>query len=629
MSTYAYLRCSSDAQDTLRQREAITRSGIKIDHWLEDHESRDKAHKRPDFLRLLKAVQAGQVHTIVVASLDRFGVKDAYEMGKFFTILRDHNCRLLDASGKHLNADDDATVLTSTIGALTSTREQKEKAGRVLTGKLTLARKGNFLGGYVPYGTDVVCFNVQGQEQWRCVHEGHDKRVKVYPDGRRERFDGKGNLPPKALHETLKYRPSIVAERIKYVILIYKWFTTESISAGQIAARLNDLGVSPVYGPLWHQGVVKYILANQVYTGHPVYNKQSNSRFMEFVDGQVKTADRSKPARKRAKSDQVRPEQPEFPAIVEPEVFDQAQAKLTATKTLAHRAPKTAHLWLKGFVICAKCNKPMRAQSGNERNGLAPSYICAGYGRWGTRNPTGCGHFRVEHDEVESLVLDYLVDVAPQLKALMDATNATDVESASPLLVALSKTREELGQTLRDMEQFTKKHLLGEPPPDAANHTPVESLYDSLYSAAKPRIEKVVAEKEAELETLLDGFTGLSPKLKERANKRGEALQKEIDALQHDLADLRVPWQRLQADLAARQEALERATTTLNQEGHFRQKAEALKTVIGRIVCHFSRKGKRCSLKSIDLYAAEDAAVRPLTFPVNSLQTDSCLRAFA
>lgn len=79
----------------------------------------------------------------------------------------------------------------------------------------------------------------------------------------------------------------------------------------------------------------------------------------------------------------------------------------------------------------------------------------------------------------------------------------------------------------------------------------------------------------------------------------------------------------------ARQEALKRTTATLNQEGHFRQKAEALKTVIDRTVCRFSRAGKRCTLKSIDLYAAEDAAVRPLAFPVNALQTDWCLLAFA
>src|SRR3972149_3394561 len=315
MSTVAYLRCSTDSQDTLRQREAIEHSRIKIDHWLEDHQSRDKAHKRPDFQRLLQAVQAGQVDTIVVASLDRFGVKDAYEMGKFFSILRDHNCRLLDATGKHLNADDDATVLTSTIGALTSSREQKEKSYRVLTGKITLARKGNYIGGPVPYGVDVACLDSDGKEKWRCVNEGHDKRVKIYPDGRQERFDGKGNLPRKSLHETLKYRPSLVAERVKYIKQIFKWYTTENVTAGQIAARLNDLGVSPVASPLWHQGVIKHILRNPLYTGKPAYNKQSNSRFMEFSNGQIKTAER-KPARRHDKVDQIQPEQNDFPPIV-------------------------------------------------------------------------------------------------------------------------------------------------------------------------------------------------------------------------------------------------------------------------------------------------------------------------
>ena len=120
-------------------------------------------------------------------------------------------------------------------------------------------------------------------------------------------------------------------------------------------------------------------------------------------------------------------------------------------------------------------------------------------------------------------------------------------------------------------------------------------LRGRLHARPSPRSNKAIAEKEAELEALLDGFAGLSPKLKERANKRGEALQKEIDALKRDLADLRIPWENLRADLAARQEALERATSILNQEGHFRQKAEALKTVVGRIVCHFGRKGKRLS----------------------------------
>jgi DNA invertase Pin-like site-specific DNA recombinase len=619
MSTVGYLRCSSDSQDTLRQREDIERSGIKINHWLEDHESRDKSHKRLDFQRLLQAVQAGQVDTIVVQSLDRFGVRDAWELGKFFTILKDHNCRLLDGSGKQLNADDDGTVITSTVGALTSSREQKEKASRVLSGKVTLARKGHFLGGHCPYGMDVVAFDAQGNEVWRCVIEGHDRRRKVYPDGREERFDGPKNRPPKALHETLKYRPSIVAERAKYVVLIYQWYVTEAISPGQIAARLNDLGVSPVYGPLWHRGVVEYLLRNPVYLGLPTYNKVSSSRFMEFVDGQVKTAERSKSSRKRTDPDQIRSDSPEFPPIIDQVTFDKAQAKLVAAKKRTYRVPNTVQMWLKGFVVCGKCGKPMRIQSAY--------YLCSNYCRFGTRS--GCGHFRVEHDVVENLVLDYLTDTAPQLKALMDASVADNLEAAKPLLTAIAETNAELGWVWHDMATFAEKHMPSKSHRKATKRMTVETLYEALYLQAKPKIEQAIAAKEAEIESLLDGFAGLTPAMKGRVNKRLEALQKELDTLRHDLQDLRIPWERLRAELAARQEALERATATLNQEGHFRQKAEVLKTVVGHIICHFSQKGKRCTVKSIDVYAPEAAAVQPLGLTDESPHWHSCLGALA
>jgi hypothetical protein len=359
--------------------------------------------------------------------------------------------------------------------------------------------------------------------------------------------------------------------------------------------------------------VVEYLLRNPIYTGRPVYNKASTSRFMEFVDGQVKTANRSKPSRKRTKSDQIKPEKQEFGPIIEQEMFDEAQVKLTAAKKRTYRAPNTVAMWLKGFVVCGKCGKPMRISAGH--------YLCSSYCRFGTRS--GCGHFRVEHDEIESLVLDYLVEVAPKLKALMDGSTADNLEAARPILDAIAETNGELGWVWHDMAVFAEKHLPSKAHRKATNRMSVEALYEAVYTQAKPKIEQAIAEKEAELEALLDGFAGLSPKLKERANKRGEALQKEIDALNRDLADLRIPWENLRADLTARQEALSRATAILNQEGHYRQKAEALKTVVGRIVCHFGRKGKRCPLKSIDIYAPEVAAVRPLGF-LNSPHWNSC-----
>jgi DNA invertase Pin-like site-specific DNA recombinase len=181
MSNAAYLRVSSDKQTALRQRETLKH--LPIDRWYEDSEGsnpRDRADRRPEFQRLLRDVERGFVKTIYVASQDRFGTKDAYKLGHFFTLLRKHDCRLLDASGKVLSADDDATVITSTIGALTSTRKQKEKANRILTGKITKVRGGaTYQGGNPPYGFDVACIGPNGNEKWRVVYEGHNRRRKT------------------------------------------------------------------------------------------------------------------------------------------------------------------------------------------------------------------------------------------------------------------------------------------------------------------------------------------------------------------------------------------------------------------------------------------------------------------
>jgi hypothetical protein len=232
---------------------------------------------------------------------------------------------------------------------------------------------------------------------------------------------------------------------------------------------------------------------------------------------------------------------------------------------------------------------------------------------------SGCGHFRVEHDLLESLVLDYLTQTAPQIKALLEATTATDATAARPLLQALAETDNHKDGIWLEMLCFVEEHFPGN---KARRRTrmSVETLYGLLFDKVKPQLEKKLTAKEAEIETVLDGFAGLTPKMKDRVNKRLESLQEEADAIRRDLTDLRVPWDRLRDDLAARQEALERATATLNQEGHCRRKAEVLKTVVDKIVCHFRRVGKRATLESIEVIPAEDAAVRPLTFPGSLLQ---------
>jgi len=233
-----YVRVSSDKQDTARQEKRIQATGEPISLWFRDADGRnprDLPEKREAFQQMLRAVEAGLVGKVVVDRQDRFGVKDAHQWGKFISLLRENGAALFDADGKELSSDDDVAILTGAIGAITSTREQKEKAHRNVTGKVQKAKEGEYQGGYPAYGFDVVCFGADGKEKWRTVYVGQFKRWRVWPDGRRERFDGKDNSPRKDPTDKLYIRPSIEKERIKWARKVFEWYATEDISPRQIA----------------------------------------------------------------------------------------------------------------------------------------------------------------------------------------------------------------------------------------------------------------------------------------------------------------------------------------------------------------------------------------------------------
>ena len=267
----------------------------------------------------------------------------------------------------------------------------------------------------------------------------------------------------------------------------------------------------------------------------------------------------------------------------------------------------------------------MGAYVGSKANGQPPGYSCSGYMQHGKRNPHGCKQHHVPHDLLERLMLDYLTTTVPEVKALLDVAEADNLEAAQPLLEAIESARQELGGVWCDMAAFVADYFQGSKALRKAGRKRIgiEDLYSASYRQVRPQIEKAIAAKEAELESLLDSFAGLSPKLKERANRRGEALQEEIDALKRDLGNLRITWDRLKEDLHQRKAALDQAVSTLNEEGRHRQKAEAVRTVVDRIVCHFQPHGKRHTLSSIEIAAAEDGAIRPHTFPEVTLQADA------
>ena len=598
----AYLRVSSDKQDVTRQKESITRWAKlngPISLWFEDsvgRNPRDQAAKRAGFQRLLKAVESGLLKTIVVDSQDRFGVKDAHEWGKFATQLREHDCELIDSSGKVLTADDDVSILTSTLGALTSTREQKEKAHRNVSAKIGLAKKGEYQGGNPPYGFDVVCFDADGKEKWRTLYVGHYKRFKVYPDGTRESFDGKGNSPRKDPNDVMFLRPSIDKSRVKNVQRIFEWYSTESISPGQIASRLNKLGVGSVFADTWHKVHIRAILCNPVCIGFPTWNKRGGSRFAEFVGGQIVSVSRkngkAKVGRCRAPADFVQADNPQFAPLIDSATWERTQQKIKIASeqqmSIPRRPAQTEELWLKSFLICGRCGKPMRASRGGSGNRTGPSYFCSTYGTYGKDNSTGCHCHRVRHDVIEAIVVKYVADTSPKIKHLLLATGDDDSDALTALTQEWVDSQQADVSLSIVLQDFFEDHLKpGQLLAYLKQGKKIPEIYGAIYDRMRPAVERQVATKEKELDKLLDGYVDLTGGLRDRARVKMEALQTEIEQLRLKLTDLRRPLEDSRKELEAREAALQRAKKALSTDIIGRKKAESLASVVDRVVLHF------------------------------------------
>ncbi len=545
----AYIRVSSDKQDTTRQRESVEAAaqqlGFTIDHWFQDSEgknSRDLPHKRVAFKRMMAAVERRELKLVIVDSQDRFGTRDAAQFGSFITHFRDNGCSLFDATGRDFSADDDGAVLTTTIGALTSTREQREKGRRCLGGMVEHAKQGHYVGGYPPFGMDVVCFGSDGQEKWRSLYVGHFDRWKVYPNGTREHYKGKDNAPQKDREDVFHYRPSIESGRLQVVRDIFRWYATEAISPRQIATRLNDLKVKPIFGERWDKVKILQLLRNPVYIGRPKWNKRAGSRFVEFVGGRIRDIPRSmgiKMGRPRDAVDQIGLDKPQFDPIVDRKTWDAVQKKIhdasDKQRAVPKRPPQTAELWLKPFLICGHCNKPMRATRGGQGRMAWPSYFCGTYGTHGAKNPTGCHCHRIKHDQIEKLLAAYIAEKMPAAHQMLKAANG----SASGRIQELyddcdPQSHDHLAV---EMEVFIREHHPGGKRLKLDTHDDCRKHIDEALAAARQKLGPIIAAKEAELDRMLDDFRSLAPVLRERANAKMEAAQKEIDALKRELRD--------------------------------------------------------------------------------------------
>lgn len=594
----AYIRVSDgEKQDPQRQRDTIktwaAKRGLTITHFYEDIQGRnprDRSEDRVNFQRLLKDVTAGKVAWVVVDSQDRWGTaKHAHEFGYYATILLQHDCQLWSVAQGHLTAPDAATAFTTTAGSVTSTEELKKFGERQVSGKRTKAKAGEWQGGYVPYGYDVVCQDAAtGVERWRVAIlkmvplKGIWHRVRIYPDKTQERCDGKDRFPRKQDWERFVLAPSAITERVTIAEEIFKLFASGAWSVRALCTKLNERKVDPVIGEGWYHTRLQPMLANPVYhVGGTVWGKNSHGKNAQYVGGEYivppKKNGKATTGRKNVEDDWVFP--PTTTAIVDKSIWDEVQIRLKSTKPSIKRGLRDSRLWLAGLLVCGQCGQKM---TGNGQDG--PNYRCTTYTKFGKQNPYGCKLHRVPQHRVEPLVNEYLDAIAPEIKELLATRDNPDL--LTPVHAKLATREQELWGVFTAMKKFLDEKGVSYSTEEGELPTILDA-YRHEYAKDQDRLQAELTEKEAELRALLVKLNKLpeGPVL-EMQREMIDQTNTEVAELRQKMVPLNTELDTAYADLEELDKLFEEAKEAAPGDDA-RRKALTLRKVVERIVLHF------------------------------------------
>jgi DNA invertase Pin-like site-specific DNA recombinase len=599
----AYIRVSDgENQKPESQREMIRRKllswGLTVQHWYEDIDGRnprDCAEKRQEFQRLLSDVQAGKVDWIIVDSQDRWGTKDNFEFGFYAHQLRMNDCHLWSVQQGCLTSGDAAAVFTSTVGAVTSTAEQKERGRRTIRGKITLSQNGEWQGGYTPYGFDVACVDPAGKEVWRVViektipTENLWQRVRIYPDGRQERWDGKGMFPTRDKGYRLLLVPSCRKERIKIAKEIFTTFAQASWTQRALCQSLNERHVDPVYGHGWYASRLGPLLRNPVYYfGATVWNKKSHGRYRQFCNGEIATVERIKgrikTGRKNQRTDWIEPTNGNGHGIIDKETWDAVQRKLEASPA-SPKAVRSPELYLAGLVFCVGCGGKM---VGWKQAGL--SYTCPTYRKYGTAhaNRSKCRLNRAHHVVLEECLVKFLEEAQEGIRLMLASQN-----DPAPLYRWMESRAGQVTDILERMGRYIEtngrkgflkgKRISSEP------YEGLKQIYDAVFATEKEAVTKALRQKEKELSALVERFASLPSTATTAlllASKKIQAHDDEVKSLKLALVPLSQKLDEQLAQLEEFRRTVERAIEVA-KKNQLRYKAEAIRKVVERIDCYF------------------------------------------
>lgn len=340
---YEYLRKSRADDPLLSVEEVLSKHETLLNEWMEKNlpspipaENRlkevvsgESIADRPEFQKLLKAIESPKIKAVLVVEISRLGRPDMEEIGKITKIFRYTDTLVITPMKTFdLKNEYDRDMFER---ELKRGNEYLEYTKKLLSrGRELSVRSGNYVCSKPVYGYDKITI-----------------------------MDGKRKCPTLAINE----------EQANIVRMVFTSYVNENIGTQTIANRLNDMGVKPPRAKLWSADAIRDMLENPVYIGKVRFNQRK--AILVVDNGEFRKT------RQKTTDEEYILSEGKHEAIISEELFNEAQAK----RGRSHRtcANKELRNPIASLLYC-ECGRAMSYRQSTRGNlqYREPRLVCNG-----------------------------------------------------------------------------------------------------------------------------------------------------------------------------------------------------------------------------------------------------------
>ena len=204
---------------------------------------------REVLLQILEDAKNKEFDVLLAYMSDRIGRKEEY--GAYVATLNNLGVEVWTIKDGQLKTEEHIDKLLNFIRFWQNEGESKKTGARVRDAQIELVKQGRFVGGYAPYGYELV------------------------PSGE---ISKQGRVLKKL---------QIIEEQAEIVRKIYGLAINQGYGYEKIAKTLNEEGIPGIKLPIWKRSTINSILTNPIYMGYPAYNRRKDHGNYKRMDRRV------------------------------------------------------------------------------------------------------------------------------------------------------------------------------------------------------------------------------------------------------------------------------------------------------------------------------------------------------